>query len=296
MALSAPIYCIVLYLHLGHSFSPDNPSNILLALYISFMKQNLTRSRYGTLWNREELILAFDLYCRIPFRRTNNRDPRIKELAGILGRTPSSVARKLGNFGSLDPRLQKAGIKGLTNVSKMDREIWEAFHADWNALVWEADLLKAKYRGAVTEKGSVPMPSGPSEKVRLTRQRVHQTFFRETVLSNYQETCCVSGLSIPECLHAIHIVPWSESEEFRADPTNGLCLSATFHCLFDAGLMTITEDLAVLFAPRVMQRNDSATKRLLKYYHGRPMKRPLRFLPNGGRLAWHRENTFHSSK
>ena len=258
------------------------------------MKQKLMRSRYGALWSRDELILAFALYCRIPFRRTNNRDPQIKELAGILGRTPSSVARKLGNFGSLDPRLQKAGIKGLTNVSRMDREIWEAFHADWNALVWEANLLKEKYNSAVADKGFVPVPSGPSEKLRLTRQRVHQTFFRETVLSNYQATCCVSGLSIPECLNAIHIVPWSESEEFRADPTNGLCLSATFHCLFDAGLMTIAEDLTVLFAPRVMQRDDFATKRLLQYYSGQPMKRPLRFLPNSRRLAWHRENTFHS--
>lgn len=258
------------------------------------MKQKSMQSRYGALWNREELILAFDLYCRMPFRQTNNRDPRIKELAGILGRTPSSVARKLGNFGSLDPRLRKAGITGLTNVSRMDREIWEAFHADWNALVWEADLLKEKYSGAVADKESTRMPSGSSEKMRLTRQRVHQAFFRETVLSNYQATCCVSGLSIPECLHAIHIVPWSEGEEFRTDPTNGLCLSATFHCLFDAGLMTIAEDLTVLFAPRVMQRNDFAARRLLKYYNGRPMKRPLRFLPSSRRLAWHRENTFDS--
>ena len=58
------------------------------------------REKYGALWTRQELILAFDLYCRIPFRKTkaNNRD--VIELAKLLGRSPASVARKLGNFGS----------------------------------------------------------------------------------------------------------------------------------------------------------------------------------------------------
>ncbi|MDD9800068.1 MAG: HNH endonuclease [Gammaproteobacteria bacterium] len=255
------------------------------------MKQQSAKSRYGTLWSRDELILAFDLYCRISFQKTNNRNPLVRELAKFLGRPPSSVARKLGNFGALDPNLRKAGIKGLINASKMDREIWDAFHADWNTLVWEAGRLR-KSRSLAADETRIKTPSGDSETLRLTKQRVHQTFFRETILSNYQSTCCVSGLAIPECLNAIHIVPWSDSKEFRTDPTNGLCLSATFHCLFDTGLMTVNKDLTILFAPRVIQHNNSVTRKLLEHYNGRPIKKPLRFLPNQNRLQWHRENKF----
>lgn len=44
-------------------------------------------SRYGQLWARDELILAFDFYCRIPFQQTKASNPKVQELAAILGRT-----------------------------------------------------------------------------------------------------------------------------------------------------------------------------------------------------------------
>jgi hypothetical protein len=37
----------------------------------------------GQLWTRNELILAFELYCRIPFQRSKAGDSRVKELAGL---------------------------------------------------------------------------------------------------------------------------------------------------------------------------------------------------------------------
>ena len=77
-------------------------------------------NRYGQKWNRKETILAFDLYYRIPFRLTKRTTPAVIELANLIGRTPSSVARKLGNFGSFDPKLQEQGIRGLVNSSHFD--------------------------------------------------------------------------------------------------------------------------------------------------------------------------------
>jgi hypothetical protein len=58
-------------------------------------------------WNREELIVAFNLYCKIPFERITSRNPEIINLAKIIGRTPSAVALKLVNFARLDPELRK---------------------------------------------------------------------------------------------------------------------------------------------------------------------------------------------
>jgi len=88
------------------------------------MMKELAESRYGSLWKREESILAFELYCRIPFQKTKADNPDVKELAVLLGRTPASVARKLGNFGAFDPALQRVQIRGLTHSSKLDRQIW----------------------------------------------------------------------------------------------------------------------------------------------------------------------------
>jgi putative restriction endonuclease len=258
----------------------------------------MASSKYGELWNREELILAFELYCRIPFRATKANNPEVIELASLLNRTPSSVARKLGNFGSFDPNLQKRQISGLVHASKLDRAIWDEFHSDWNNLVWEANIIKRNYvpehephldrgRRSIGKK-----PSGPSEKIAETKIRLHQSFFREAILSSYDNTCCVTGLKIKECLIASHIVPWSIREETRADPTNGLCLSATFDKLFDSGLISISEKLCIVVSNRLLKHSNSQTSDLICKYHNKPMFAPQRFMPSLENLEWHRQNIF----
>jgi hypothetical protein len=39
-------------------------------------------------WTRAETILAFNLYCKIPFGRIDQRNPEIIALAKRIGRTP----------------------------------------------------------------------------------------------------------------------------------------------------------------------------------------------------------------
>ncbi len=258
------------------------------------MSSTSSKSRYGALWNREELVLAFELYCRIPFQKTKANNPAVKELAALLGRTPASVARKLGNFGAFDPVLQRMHIKGLTHTSKLDRQVWEDFHSDWNGLVWEATQLRGKLGQIPSAEQTVRLPDGPSETKRLTMQRVHQAFFREAVLSSHESTCCVTGMGIRECLVASHIVPWSEDATFRADPTNGLCLSATFDRLFDAGLMSITSDFLIHFSSRILRPQDAMIRELICSYEARAMRQPYRFHPSEERLEWHRRNRFQS--
>jgi putative restriction endonuclease len=58
-------------------------------------------------WSDEELILAFNLYCKTPFGKIHIRNPKIIKLSKIIGRTPSSVSWKLANFAHLDPSLKK---------------------------------------------------------------------------------------------------------------------------------------------------------------------------------------------
>ena len=54
------------------------------------------------LWTRDELIIAFNLYCQVPFGQIDHRNPAVLALANVLGRTPGALAWKLTNFARLD--------------------------------------------------------------------------------------------------------------------------------------------------------------------------------------------------
>jgi len=248
----------------------------------------------GELWTREQLILAFELYCRIPFQRTKATDPRVKELAAVIHRTPSSVARKLGNFGAFDPQLAARNISGLTHGSKLDRAIWDEFHSDWNSLTVRAFDLRRALEPQRNEDSTFTAPTGPSEKLVTGKQRLHQAFFRDAVISSYNARCCITGLTITECLVAGHIIPWSKDERRRADPTNGLCMSATFDRLFDAGLVTINDDLTLSVSKILLKTKERAIVEVVIARHGQKIIQPIRFFPDPICLRWHREHRFRS--
>lgn len=249
----------------------------------------------GTLWTREQLIVAFELYCRVPFGQITTRNPLIRELAAVLGRTPASVSRKLGNFGAFDPVLAARSVVGLTHGSKLDRAIWDEFHHDWAELVTEAHAIRNALTTNVQAAPTSEPPSGPSERIASTKQRLHQSFFRDAVLSSYNRRCCVTDLPIVECLVAGHIIPWSVDATRRADPTNGLCMSATFDRLFDAGLITIDSELTLSVSRLVRTLDDRAVAAIVKARHGQPISLPSRFSPDPQCLQWHREHIYRDA-
>ena len=84
-----------------------------------FLKEKLyMTSRNGIKWNREETILAYELYCRTPFRRISQNNPEIIKLAELLGRTPGSVGLKMHNLAHYDPELRKRNVSAMTHGSK----------------------------------------------------------------------------------------------------------------------------------------------------------------------------------
>lgn len=91
------------------------------------------------IWTYEEHILAFNLYCKIPFSKINANYPPVKELAKIINRSNSSVAMKLANFARLDPALKARNISGLTQGAKGEKIIWEKFNNDWEQLSYESE-------------------------------------------------------------------------------------------------------------------------------------------------------------
>src|SRR6185503_18984275 len=95
-------------------------------------------------WSREELILAFNLYSQIPFGTIHIRNPKVIELAKLLGRSVGAASWKLANFARLDPALKARGIKGARRGAKGEEEIWKDFAKNPEALAFESERLKAQ--------------------------------------------------------------------------------------------------------------------------------------------------------
>jgi HNH endonuclease len=248
-------------------------------------------------WTREELIVAFNLYCRIPFGRIHIRNPLIIELARSIGRTPSAVSWKLANFARLDPTLKKRKIAGAGHGARADVEVWNEFSNNWEALAFESERLLEQMKIRVPELviDAEEFPEGRTRET-IVRARVNQGFFRTSVLAAYSEKCCITGLAIPALLNASHIVPWSVDMKNRTNPRNGLCLNVFHDRAFDCGLLTVTPELKVKLSPLLKGKiADRGSRELLQPYEGVSITLPNRFAPLPDFLQYHNEKVFLGS-
>ena len=138
------------------------------------------------LWTKEQAIIALDLYCKVPFNKATNSNPDIQRVANLIGRSVTSVKMKIGNFGNFDPELKKHGIVGLSNISKLDEEVWNEYFNHWDKLAYDAQILISKYENkaiedvAQIEDSIKNLPEG-KEKLVIVKQRINQSFFRNAV-------------------------------------------------------------------------------------------------------------------
>jgi putative restriction endonuclease len=244
-------------------------------------------------WTRDQLLIALRLYMRTPFGKLHSRNPEIIALASKIGRKPNALAMKASNFASIDPNLKR---KGLKNKSKADVAIWHEFESNPTLLALQAELAAARFEAepeAVEEP--LRLPGGPTEKTASVKVRLVQSFFRAAVLTSYESRCAISGIAMPELLTASHIIPWSESVERRADPTNGLCLNALFDRAFDRGFIAVDEANRVIVSKHLAESVDNAKFRCdLLEIEGKPLKMPKRFAPDPEALKKHRETVFRA--
>jgi len=262
----------------------------------------------GKLWTHDELIIAMNLYCKLPFGQLRHGNPLVIEVAGMLGRTPSSLSMKLCNLASLDPYHQARGVKGLRGASRADRQVWEEFISDWDrygveseeklqALFGQIEEKRPTVQGRSARKNIVKVPSvepsGPTEAIVTGKTRLGQRFFRQSVLASYNCRCCITGNPIPELLIASHILPWGQFPEQRLNPRNGLCLAQTQDAAFDKGLISLDEDYRLMLSPylREFLPNEALSRNFLAY-EGTQIEMPDKFLPEGDYLQKHREVVF----
>lgn len=249
------------------------------------------------LWTRNELILAVNLYCKLPFGRLHRLNPDVINLANLIGRTSSSVAYKLVNFASLDPSLKARGIKGASNASKLDKDIWNEFNSNWDVLPYESEKLLANFENTTVEKlnhiSEAELPKEGKTREQLVKVRVNQSFFRSSILASYNSTCCITGIQQPEFLIAGHIKPWSIDEKNRLNPQNGIAMNALHDKAFETGLMTITPDYKIKISPILLkQKKIKSIEDYFIKYENQNIILPSRFLPEIEFLKYHNEVRF----
>lgn len=252
----------------------------------------------STPWTRDQLLVAFTLYSRLPFGKLHSRNPEIIDYAKLIGRTPSALAMKLVNIASLDPVIIDSGRTGLSQASKADRELWQELERDPQAFEQQCQqavtALTAPDDTSQHALDVTPPDYYGHERMAITTVRVGQQQFRKRVLKAYDERCCITGLEEPILLIASHIRPWKDIAEHRLDPSNGLCLSALHDKAFDKGLIGFNDHLELMLSPRLKMLSSEIVQNQFEQYEGKQLHLPTdpHHHPKLEHIRHHRKHLF----
>jgi 5-methylcytosine-specific restriction protein A len=120
-------------------------------------------------WNRDELILALELYQRHQGNPPGKSSKEVVELSSLLNkmgavfangnadfRNPNGVYMKVMNFRRFDPLYLKQGKKGLERGGKLEAEIWNLFADKQSLLADTAGAIRANVEtGSLAELNAV---------------------------------------------------------------------------------------------------------------------------------------------
>ena len=245
-------------------------------------------------WSDEEMILSLDLYYKLPFGRLNQHTSEVRELAALIGRTPSSVALRLVNYAACDPYIVNSGRKGMASGIGKCKPYWDYYVANTEELFFQAEKIKASMLAKPIEE-ILQLNSADivgKEKDVIIKQRINQRSFRSIILANYNEKCAISGICIPQLLIASHIKPWSDDVNNRLNPTNGICLSPLYDKAFDKGYIGVRPyDYTVVISKELKEyKNKDFYQSYFATIENKPIALPNKHNPNPDFLIYHINN------
>jgi|GEM_PF-323409 len=136
-----------------------------------------------------------------------------------------------------------------------------------------------------------PNTQDGQDRIREQKTRVGQGTFREMILRNYSNRCCITGLDIRMVNRASHIIGWAEpkGKKIRMDQQNGLCLSATYDAAFDKHLISLDDDYRLILSKEIKEHYTSeSVQTYFQSKEGDAITLPKSYLPKKNYLAHHR--------
>lgn len=252
----------------------------------------------GKLWTKDELIVVFNLYLKLPFGKMHTKTPEVIEMSNLLGRTVNSIAIRLTNFASCDPYHQNRGVKGMVGGIKQCQPIWDEFSNNKEVLIFESERILAEMENKTVETKFNELLFDLKDlkgetKLREVKTRVNQNVFRQIVIANYSGKCAITGIDLPELLFASHIIPWSKNENERLNPENGICLSALYDKAFDRGLIGFNDKDEILISSNLKKKKQSDYyNRYFSHLENLKLSTPQKYLPNKEFLQYHLDEIF----
>ena len=163
------------------------------------------------------------------------------ERAFVAALSRQNVARALSDVGAPYSASLPTGARGARAVA----DIPALHHLVRRAFQLSRSLPDELLHTFISE--TAPLPT-TTEAERLVVQRVGQGIFRQGLIEYWDGRCAVTSLAVIELLRASHIKPWAacERDSERLDVFNGLLLAPSLDAAFDAGLITVADDGAVL--------------------------------------------------
>jgi putative restriction endonuclease len=249
-------------------------------------------------------MLVMNLYSKLRYGQFNYRNAEVLKLSELIGKTPGAVAFKLVHLSRQDPK-HKNRVKGLANSGKNAIEMYHEFANNWNEMLYESEVLLAKYQNKKVEEIALDQNQireiekdilyGKEGKdiERIVKARINQSLFRKIVINNYSNACAICNLDIRNLLVASHILKWSESKEHRLNPENGLCLCNIHDRAFELGYIGINTGYSILISTELKKTKEKETFSCLFGRHeNKSIILPDKFYPNTSFLEQHLNSVF----
>lgn len=202
-------------------------------------------------------------------------------------RSLAEMRERIAQYRSKDPAERsdfEIGCRILTQPFFLDRRDWIPVPENWSPNIvrlktystddptglrlWQA----AQDVGAFRDSSRVREERARFGQPALVKPRLGQGAFRSLVTDIYQRKCAITGEKTLPALDAAHI--WSYTEGGPHEPENGLLLRKDVHSLFDAGYITVDDDLHVNVSAKIKEQFENGRE----YYamHGRKIFEPDR--------------------
>ncbi len=221
-------------------------------------------------WSSEEQLLVQDLQQHLSNQSHKGLPPQAEQLALMLSRDSRDVGEQL---------------KALTPDATEKPQPF--YTKEVSIKIDEAAARLGVPLEVLYPDVSKDLPTDVTERTAIVKVRVGQSRFRLNVLGAYQNACAITGLRDPDLLEAAHINPWSESEDSRLDPSNGIALIPTLHRAYDKNKLGITPDGVCVVSNALHSAclNDSLAQRFYNAIDGQSLATPVYARPNRDFLA-----------
>lgn len=280
--------------------------------FVKYVLENSTSPDSGTAstYHRALEVLSFALQrsntviCKDPVVWHETNPDILMRLYSYVVQEQVKYAREgTGLFSTLDgsgigkgyylKRWCSAGVKKFAEFravellqKKLDNHF--ATSEDGEAISMSSQRARLGFTKCFVPDDVNPSSKEGRERVVGAKTRINQSVFRRWVLGIYGGQCCVTGLNVSEALRASHIVAWADDKKNRMNPSNGLCLSATYDAVFDRHLISFDLDYRMVVSKEIREFcTKDVCKRYFLDFEGARISLPSRFLPDKQLLQKH---------